>query len=180
NFLLILFFFSSRRRHTRSKRDWSSDVCSSDLKKPAEKIEIGETIVIKPGDRIPLDGEITSGYTSINEAPITGESIPVDKTDGDIVFAGTINDSGSIEVKVTKHPDDTAIARIIHQVEEAQEQRAPAQAFIDRFPYYYTPVVFIIALSLIIIPPILGLGSWYDWIYRGLALLIVEIGRAHV
>src|SRR5699024_1528699 len=78
-----------------------------------------------------------------------------------------------IEVKVTKHPDDTAIARIIHQVEEAQEQRAPAQAFIDRFAYYYTPVVFIIALSLIIIPPILGLGSWYDWIYRGLALLIV-------
>lgn len=143
------------------------------VKKPAEKIEIGETIVIKPGDRIPLDGEITSGYTSINEAPITGESIPVDKTDGDIVFAGTINDSGSIEVKVTKHPDDTAIARIIHQVEEAQEQRAPAQAFIDRFAYYYTPVVFIIALSLIIIPPILGLGSWYDWIYRGLALLIV-------
>lgn len=143
------------------------------VKKPAADIEIGETIVVKPGDRIPLDGDITSGYTSINEAPITGESIPVDKTTGDTVFAGTINDSGSIDVKVTKHTDDTAIARIIHQVEEAQEQRAPAQAFIDRFAHYYTPVVFIIALSLIVIPPILGLGTWYDWIYRGLALLIV-------
>lgn len=143
------------------------------VKKAAEDIEIGETIVIKPGDRIPLDGEITSGFTSINQAPITGESIPVDKTAGDPVFAGTINESGSIEVHVTKHTEDTAIARIIHQVEEAQEQRAPAQAFIDRFAHYYTPVVFVIALGLIVIPPILGLGGWYEWIYRGLALLIV-------
>src|SRR5699024_10828012 len=143
------------------------------VKKAAEEIEIGDTIVVKPGDRIPLDGEIVSGYTSINQAPITGESIPVDKTAGDPVFAGTINESVSIDVQVTKHSEDTAIARIIHQVEEAQEQRAPAQAFIDRFAHYYTPVVFIVALSLIVMPPILGLGSWYDWIYRGLALLIV-------
>lgn len=143
------------------------------VKKLVEDIQIGDTIVIKPGDRIPLDGEITSGFTSISEAPITGESIPVDKTADDTVFAGTINESSSLEVSVTKHKEDTTIANIIHQVEEAQEQRAPAQAFIDRFAHYYTPVVFIIALGLIFIPPVLGIGGWYEWIYRGLALLIV-------
>lgn len=143
------------------------------IQKAATEIEIDEYIIIKPGDRIPLDGEITEGHTSINQAPITGESIPIDKTIGDTVFAGTINESGSLTIKVTRLVKDTAIARIIHQVEEAQEQRAPTQAFIDRFSQYYTPIVFSIALALIIIPPLIGFGTWNEWIYRGLALLIV-------
>jgi len=143
------------------------------IQKPAANVQIDEIIIIKPGDRIPLDGTITNGHSSINQAPITGESIPVEKQIGDTVFAGTINESGSLEVKVTKLANDTAIARIIHQVEEAQEQRAPAQAFIDRFSHYYTPIVFSIAIALIILPPILGFGSWGEWVYKGLALLIV-------
>ena len=143
------------------------------VKKPAEDILIGESIVVKPGDRIPLDGNITDGTTSINEAPITGESIPSDKTIDDTVFAGTINQNGSITIQVIRHAEDTTIARIIHQVEEAQEQRAPTQAFIDRFSQYYTPIVFTLAISLIVFPPLFGIGSWNEWFYRGLALLIV-------
>lgn len=143
------------------------------VKKRADEITIDEIIIIKPGDRIPLDGTIIEGHSSINQAPITGESIPVEKQIGDTAFAGTINESGSLEIKVTKLANDTAIARIIHQVEEAQDQRAPAQAFIDRFSHYYTPIVFSIALALIVLPPLFGFGTWSEWVYRGLALLIV-------
>src|SRR5699024_12054288 len=100
------------------------------IQKTVEYVLLNEVIVIKPGDRIPLDGEIVQGETSINQAPITGESIPVDKLVGDTVYAGTINESGSIEVKVTKLVEDTTIAKIIHLVEEAQEQNAPTEAFI--------------------------------------------------
>src|SRR5699024_790554 len=102
------------------------------IQKPVENVLMNEVIVIKPGDRIPLDGEIVQGETSINQAPITGESIPVDKLVGDTVYAGTINESGSIEVKVTKLVADTSLAKIIHLVEEAQEQKAPTGAFIDK------------------------------------------------
>ncbi|SER65101.1 Cd2+/Zn2+-exporting ATPase [Gracilibacillus ureilyticus] len=143
------------------------------VKKPVEEVSVGEIVVIKPGDRIPLDGNIIHGETSVNQAPITGESIPVDKLSGDTVYAGTINESGSIEVKVTKLVEDTAISKIIHLVEEAQEQKAPTQAFIDKFAGIYTPVVFVFALVVIIFPPLLGMGSWGEWIYKGLELLVV-------
>ncbi|UOQ48937.1 cadmium-translocating P-type ATPase [Gracilibacillus caseinilyticus] len=146
----------------------------SELKqKPVEDIRVGEVVVVKPGDRIPLDGDITDGETSVNQAPITGESIPVDKNSGDSVYAGTINESGSIEVRVTKLVEDTAIAKIIHLVEEAQEQKAPTQAFIDKFANIYTPIVFALALAVIVLPPLFGLGSWGEWGYKGLALLVV-------
>src|SRR5699024_7965335 len=102
------------------------------VKKPVEEVSVGQIIVIKPGDRIPLDGEVIEGETSVNQAPITGESIPVDKLIGDTVYAGTINESGSIEVKVTKLVEDTSLAKIIYLVEEAQEQKAPTQAFVDK------------------------------------------------
>lgn len=143
------------------------------VKKNVDAITIDEIVVIKPGDKVPLDGAIVKGESSINQAPITGESIPVDKTTDDDVYAGTINESGALEVKVTKLVEDTTLAKIIHLVEEAQEQRAPTQAFIDKFSNIYTPVVFIIALSVIIIPPIFGLGGWNEWVYKGLALLVV-------
>ncbi|UOQ87529.1 cadmium-translocating P-type ATPase [Gracilibacillus salinarum] len=142
-------------------------------KKPVEDIRVGETVIVKPGDRIPLDGDIIEGETSVNQAPITGESIPVDKNSGDSVYAGTINESGSIEVRVTKLVEDTAIAKIIHLVEEAQEQKAPTQAFIDKFANIYTPIVFALALVVIVFLPLFGFGSWGEWIYKGLALLVV-------
>lgn len=143
------------------------------VKKPVEEITVGQTIVVKPGDRIPLDGAIILGETSVNQAPITGESIPVDKTSGDEVYAGTINESGSFEMEVTKLVEDTTISNIIHLVEEAQEQKAPTQSFIDKFASIYTPIVFVLALAVIVLPPVFGFGAWGEWVYRGLALLVV-------
>ncbi|KAB7704370.1 cadmium-translocating P-type ATPase [Bacillus aerolatus] len=142
-------------------------------RKPVEAIQIGDTIVIKPGEKIPLDGEITAGSSTVNQAPITGESLPVDKQIKDIVYAGTVNENGSLEVKVTKLVKDTAIARIIHLVEEAQEQKAPTEAFIDRFAKIYTPIVFVLAIFVMVMPPLLGWGPWSEWLYKGLELLVV-------
>ncbi len=142
------------------------------IKKAAEDISIGSTIVVKPGDRIPLDGEIINGESSINQASITGESIPVDKVIGDAVYAGTINESGSLEIKVTKLVEDTTISKIIHLVEEAQEKKAPTQAFVDKFATIYTPIVFILALFIMVVPPLFD-GAWSEWFYKGLELLVV-------
>lgn len=140
---------------------------------PVEEVNIGAIIVVRPGDKVPLDGEIVEGSSSINQAPITGESIPVDKKAGDAVFAGTINESGSLSIRVTRLVEDTAIARIIQLVEEAQEKKAPAQAFVDRFAHVYTPVVFILAILVMVLPPLFSFGAWMDWLYRGLELLVV-------
>ncbi|MCB8815277.1 heavy metal translocating P-type ATPase [Desulfosporosinus shakirovi] len=138
-----------------------------------EDISIGDIIVIKPGEKIPLDGEIISGTSSINQAPITGESIPVDKSTGDTVFAGTINENGSVEVRVSKLIEDTTISKIIHLVEEAQEKKAQTQAIVDRFAKIYTPIVFLLALLTMVIPPLLALGTWHEWFYKALELLVI-------
>ncbi|KIL51662.1 ATPase [Jeotgalibacillus alimentarius] len=143
------------------------------VKKDVEDITVHEIMIVKPGEKIPLDGEIVAGMSSLNQAPITGESLPVDKEPGDKVYAGTVNESGSLEVKVTRLSEDTTIARIIHLVEEAQEKKAPTQAFIDRFAAVYTPIVFILALLIMIVPPLAGFGAWGEWFYRGLTLLVV-------
>lgn len=143
------------------------------LKKPVEDIVIGQLIVVKPGDKIPLDGDIVSGESSVNQAPITGESIPVDKYRGDPVYAGTINEHGLLEIKVSKLVEDTTIAKIIHLVEEAQEQKAPTQAFVDKFARVYTPSVVVFALVVILIPPLFGFGEWGEWFYKGLELLVI-------
>ncbi|MGG4443355.1 heavy metal translocating P-type ATPase [Brevibacillus fortis] len=142
-------------------------------RKPVEDVTVGQVIVVKPGEKIPLDGVIVHGTSSVNQAPITGESIPVDKLVGDSVFAGSVNESGAVEIKVTKLVEDTAIARIIHLVEEAQEKKAPTQAFVDKFAAIYTPIVLVLALLVIVFPPLLGLGTWGEWFYRGLELLVV-------
>jgi len=138
------------------------------------QVQIDEEIIIKPGEKIPLDGIVIKGHSYINQAPITGESMPVDKKDGDTVFAGSINQKGSLEVRVTHLAKDTTLARIIHMVEEAQAQKAPSQSFVDKFAKYYTPVVVIIALLTAIVPVILFNQPFMDWIYRALVLLVIS------
>ncbi|WP_127760387.1 heavy metal translocating P-type ATPase [Peribacillus asahii] len=151
---------------------WVS-VGSEVIKKPVENIVVGDIIIVKPGDKIPLDGEIIHGESSVNQAPITGESIPVDKEIGNTVYAGTINEHGSLEIRVTKLVEDTTISKIIHLVEEAQEQKAPTEAFVDKFASIYTPIVFLLALAIMVLPPLFGFGTWGEWFYKGLELLVV-------
>jgi Cd2+/Zn2+-exporting ATPase len=138
-----------------------------------EEVGIGELIAIKSGARVPLDGEVISGASAINQAPITGESMPVEKKPGDNVFAGTINGEGSLEMRVTKPASDTMLAKIIHLVEEAQSQKAPSQQFVDVFAKYYTPSVMVLALLVFLVPPLVFGGEWFTWTYRALVLLVI-------
>ncbi|GAE31838.1 heavy metal translocating P-type ATPase [Halalkalibacter hemicellulosilyticus] len=138
-----------------------------------DEVVVGDIMFVKPGDKVALDGIVIKGISTINQAPITGESIPVVKEVGHDVFAGTLNEDGMLEVEVTKKKEDTTITKIIHLVEDAQAKRAPAQAFVDRFAKYYTPIVIMIALMVAVIPPLIVSGSWNEWVYRGLALLVV-------
>ncbi|EJM68482.1 heavy metal translocating P-type ATPase [Pseudomonas sp. GM50] len=140
---------------------------------PVKNIELGARVRVRPGERIGLDGEVLSGSSTIDQAPITGESLPVEKTIGDKVFAGTINQSGSLEYTVTAAANHSTLARIIHAVEQAQGARAPTQRFVDSFSKIYTPAVFILALAVAVIPPLFMDALWFDWIYRALVLLVV-------
>src|SRR5699024_10957718 len=143
------------------------------IEKPVEDISVGDIILIKPGEKIPLDGNIIQGSSSVNEATITGESLPVNKTIGDTGYAGTMNDNDSLTIEITRLVEDTTLAKIIHLVEEAQAEKAPSEAFIDRFASVYTPIVFCLALCIIIIPPLFGFGLWNEWFYKGLTLIVV-------
>ncbi|WP_330212492.1 heavy metal translocating P-type ATPase [Pseudomonas sp. Z18(2022)] len=136
-------------------------------------IELDAIVRVRPGERIGLDGVVTSGQSTIDQAPITGESLPIEKTVGDKVFAGTINQAGSLEYKVTAAANNSTLARIIHAVEQAQGARAPTQRFVDSFSKIYTPAVFLFALGVALIPPLFMGGVWFDWIYRALVLLVV-------
>jgi len=138
-----------------------------------EEIKFGEIIIVRPGARVPLDGEVTLGASYLNQAPITGESMPVEKKAGDTVFAGTINGDGTLELRVTKISSDTTLARILHMVEEAQSQKAPSQRFVDTFARYYTPTVFVLAILVALLPPLLFAGSFTVWFYRALVLLVI-------
>jgi Zn2+/Cd2+-exporting ATPase len=140
---------------------------------PSEEIRVSETIRVRPGDRIPLDGVVSDGESTVNQAAITGESIPVSKVVGDVVFAGTVNDRGSLDIRVTHEFRDTTLAKIVHMVEEAQAKKAPAQKFIDRFSRYYTPTVIILA-GLVATVPVLFFGQPpIDMVYRALVLLLI-------
>ncbi|MGE8504031.1 MAG: heavy metal translocating P-type ATPase [Pseudomonas sp.] len=138
-----------------------------------QSIGLGAVVRVRPGERISLDGEVVGGSSTVNQAPITGESLPVEKSVGDPVFAGTINEAGSLEFRVTAAARDTTLARIIHAVEEAQGSRAPTQRFVDQFSRIYTPAVFVFALAVAVLPPLLMGGAWLDWVYRALVLLVV-------
>ena len=143
------------------------------LEVPAKSVAMEDVVRVKPGERIALDGVIVAGQSAINQAPITGESLPVEKAAGDPVFAGTINASGSFEYRVTARASDSTLARIIHAVESAQGARAPTQRFVDQFSRVYTPVVFVIALLVAVVPPLAFGAAWMDWIYKALILLVI-------
>ncbi|WP_152269795.1 heavy metal translocating P-type ATPase, partial [Burkholderia contaminans] len=139
----------------------------------AGSVIVGSVVRVKPGERIGLDGNIVAGRSSINQAPITGESLPVEKAEGDLVFAGTINEAGSFEYRVTAAAGSTTLARIIHAVEEAQGAKAPTQRFVDQFARVYTPIVFAIAMAVAVVPALVMNGNWHDWIYKALVLLVI-------
>ena len=139
----------------------------------AKQVAIGSRVRIKPGERIALDGEVLDGRSTVNQAPITGESLPVEKAPGDPVFAGTINESGSFEYRVTALASNSTLARIIHAVEAAQGSRAPTQRFVDQFARWYTPIVFGVAIAVALLPPLVVGAAWLDWIYRALVLLVI-------
>jgi len=139
----------------------------------AKTVAVGSVVRVKPGERIGLDGLVVTGRSTVNQAPITGESLPVDKAEGDAVFAGTINESGSFDYRVTAVAGNTTLARIIHAVEEAQGAKAPTQRFIDQFARVYTPIVFAVALAVAILPPLLMGGFWHEWVYKALVMLVI-------
>ena len=139
----------------------------------AADVPLGAVIRVKPGTRLALDGVVTAGRSAIDQAPVTGESLPVDKAEGDAVYAGTLNQTGVLEVRVTAGARDTQLARIIHAVEQAQSQRAPTQAFIDRFAAVYTPAVFVLALAVALLGPWLAGWTWLTAIYKALVLLVI-------
>jgi Cd2+/Zn2+-exporting ATPase len=139
-----------------------------------DDVRIGDIVLVRPGDKIPLDGRVAAGESHVNQAPVTGESLPAYKQHGDEVFAGTINGRGALDIAVTRLRSDSTIARIIHLVERAQAQRAPSQAFVDRFARIYTPIVLTIAVVIAVTPPLLLGGSWSDWFYRSLVLLVIS------
>ena len=138
-----------------------------------EEINIGDIIIIRPGEKIAMDGQVIKGLSSVNQATITGESIPVEKTTGDAVYAGTINERGALEVKVSHLAKDNTISRIIEMVEEAQGQKAPSQQFVDRFAKYYTPLVILGAALVAIVPPLLFGQPFHKWFYEAMAMLLV-------
>ena len=156
---------------------------------PVEQLRVGDRVIVRPGDRIPADGSVAEGESAVNQAPITGESVPVDKTDGDEVYAGTINEEGYLEVEVTAAAEDSTLARIIELVEDAQRDKTEHEQFVDRFAGQYTPVVVTLAVLIAAVPPLLidsavsiGLGGrtlvfagdWATWFKRGLALLVLS------
>ncbi len=156
---------------------------------PVEQLRIGDHIIVRPGDRIPADGTVFEGESAVNQAPITGESVPVDKTDGDEVYAGTINEEGYLEVEVTAAAEDSTLARIVELVEDAQRDKTDHERFVDRFAGQYTPVVVTLAVLITVVPPLLidsavslslagqslvFTGEWATWFKRGLALLVLS------
>ncbi len=146
---------------------------------PVETLDIGDLILVKPGERIPMDGVVRAGHSAVNQAPITGESVPVEKESGDEVFAGTVNGEGVLEIEITRLAEENTLSRLIHLVEEAQAQKTPAQRFVDRFARVYTPAVVISAVLIAVIPPLFFGQPFFDkatghgWLYRSLTMLVI-------
>ncbi|MEF8937823.1 MAG: cation-translocating P-type ATPase, partial [Halovenus sp.] len=147
---------------------------------PAETVEIGETVLVQPGEKIPVDGTVLDGESAIDQSPVTGESVPVDKTAGDEVYAGTVNEVGYLEIETTAGADEHTLARIIDLVEDAQSAKTDREQFVDRFSDYYTPVVVGLAVLAVLVPPLLFGGAWNSWFVRGLTLLVLACPCAFV
>ena len=145
-----------------------------EVKVHVQEVKVGDTLIVKPGDRIPLDGIVIKGTSSVNQAPITGESMPVLKTRGKNVFAGTINEEGYLEIKVTKKSNETTLSKIVKIVEEAQKKKSKTEAFIDKFAKYYTPIVVVLAFLVMTIPTLVFGLEFNEWFYRALVLLVVS------
>jgi Cd2+/Zn2+-exporting ATPase len=142
-------------------------------RQPVEAVRPGAVLQVPPGERVPLDGQVLQGRSSLNEAALTGEAMPVDKAPGDALLAGSVNGDGLLLMQVTSIKGQTLLDRMAQAVQQAQSQRAPSQAFIDRFARLYTPVVVLAALALAVVPPLLGAGDWHAWLYKGLVLLVI-------
>ncbi len=140
---------------------------------PPDRVSVGGRFRVRPGDRIPLDGRVVDGAGSVDQSPITGESVPVPKASGDEVFAGTINGEGSLTIESTKPVSDTTLARITRMVGEAQSRRAPSEQWVETFARYYTPSVMVLAVAVLLLPPLLIGGVWGEWLYRALVLLVI-------
>jgi len=145
-----------------------------ELRLPVAEIMVGDLIIVKPGERIAMDGNVVNGVSNVNQAPITGESMPVEKQVGDLVYAGTVNEQGVLEIAVTKLSADSTLAKIMHMVEEAQADKAPMQQFVDVFAKYYTPIVIMASLGLMFIPSLLFNQPFDLWFYRALVLLVIS------
>lgn len=141
---------------------------------PPEEVIRGDLLLVKPGERIALDGDVVKGASAVDESPITGESVPAEKTVGDRAYAGSLNTSGLLEIRVESLSSDSTLARIIYLVEEAQSQRAPLQRLVDRFTRFYTPIVVGLAVAIAVVPPVLGLGAFATWFYRALVVLVIS------
>jgi Cd2+/Zn2+-exporting ATPase len=140
---------------------------------PAEEVAVGSLLVVRPGEKIPLDGTVQRGVSDVNQAAITGESVPVPKGVRDEIFAGTINGDGTLEIESTRPANDTTLARITRMVGEAHSRRAPSEQWVEQFARVYTPLVMLLAALVMVVPPVLTEASWYDWIYRALVLLVI-------
>ncbi|MFC6731840.1 MULTISPECIES: cation-translocating P-type ATPase [unclassified Haladaptatus] len=145
-----------------------------------EELDVGDIVVVQPGEKIPTDGTVVEGESAVNQAPITGESVPIDKEPGDEVYAGTLNEAGYLEVEVTARADENTLARIIDLVESAQEKQTKREQFVERFAGYYTPVVVVAAILTAAIPPLLFAAPWVEWFVRGIALLVIACPCAFV
>lgn len=163
----------SAPKQARVRRVDAASGRTVELDVAVEQIEVGDIVVIRPGEKIPVDGRIIKGQSAIDEAAITGESVPAEKEQGDDVFASTLNTYGALEVEVTKPFTETTIAKIVRLVEEAEGKRAASQAFVDRFSAVYTPIVMALAALIAVAPPLFFGLPWGPWVYRGLALLVV-------
>ena len=162
----------------RTARREGSDSVAAEV--AATVLAIGDIVQVRPGDRVPSDGEVIEGHSDLDESPVTGESVPIAKDAGDTVFAGSVNGSGMLRVRITRTAADNTIARIIHLVEEAQQAKAPTARFIDRFAARYTPAAMVVAALIAIVPPAFFGAEWQTWVYRGLATLLIACPCAMV
>ncbi|MGG0812836.1 heavy metal translocating P-type ATPase [Paenibacillus alvei] len=138
-----------------------------------EQLVVGDVVLVRPGEKIPSDGTVVEGNSAVNEAAITGESLPVSKAANDVVFGGSVNTDGILKVRIDKAYEDSSLAKILHLVQEAQDTKTPTELFIDRFARVYTPIIMVIAALVMLVPPLFMGGEWYKWFYQGLAVLIV-------